>query len=138
METIVSESVELEVPFNDLDPMNIAWHGNYFRYFEMARGAVLRKIGYDYPDMYASGYLWPVVKANVKYVRSATYAQRLRVTAAIVEWENRLRIRYRVEDAVSGEKLTTGETIQCAVDAEREEMQLVSPPVLKERLAPWL
>jgi acyl-CoA thioester hydrolase len=37
--------VELEVPFFDLDPMNIVWHGNYVKYLEVARCALLETIG---------------------------------------------------------------------------------------------
>ena len=29
--------VELTIPFHDVDMMGVAWHGNYFRYFEVAR-----------------------------------------------------------------------------------------------------
>ena len=29
--------VELEVPFHDIDGLGIVWHGNYFKYFELAR-----------------------------------------------------------------------------------------------------
>ena len=28
-----SASVELEVPFHDVDMMEVAWHGHYVRYF---------------------------------------------------------------------------------------------------------
>ena len=30
-------SVELEVPFHDIDGMGIVWHGHYFKYLEIAR-----------------------------------------------------------------------------------------------------
>ena len=37
--------VELTIPFHDVDMMGVAWHGNYFRYFEVAREALLNQIG---------------------------------------------------------------------------------------------
>lgn len=135
MKALLSATVEYEVPFQDLDPMNVVWHGNYFRYFEAARAALLRQIDYDYPQMQASGYLWPVVDVRVKYVRPARYAQKLKITASLVEWENRLRIDYEIVDADSGERITTGFSIQCAVDAGNGELQLVTPEVFRERLA---
>ena len=76
----------------------------------------------------------PVVDARIKYVRPLRYGQELRVRAEIVEWENRLRLEYRIHDAGSGEKLTSACTVQVAVDAASGEMQYVSPPVLWERL----
>ncbi len=126
--------IELAPAFHDLDPMNIVWHGHYVKYIELARCALLRKFDYDYPEMLASGYVWPIVDMRLKYVRPAAYAQRLRVRAEIVEWENRLRMDYEIRDAANGERLTKAHTIQVAVDATTREMQFLCPPVLWQRL----
>ena len=126
--------IELQPQFHDCDPMQVVWHGNYFKYLEVARCALLQRFDYDYPQMLASGYLWPVVDARIKYIRPLLYAQRLQVQATIVEWENRLKIEYLIKDAQSGQRLTRASTIQVAVDAESQELQYVSPAVLFERL----
>ena len=126
--------IELSPAFHDLDPMVVVWHGHYLKYFELARCALLQRYDYDYLQMRESGYVWPIVDMRSKYIRPARFQQRLKVRAQIVEWENRLKIEYRVSDADSGEILTRGHTIQVAVDAETGEMSYVSPPVLFERL----
>jgi len=128
--------IEIEVTpaFHDLDPMNIVWHGHYVKYLELARCALLAKFDYDYPAMHASGYFWPIVDLRLKYVRPAAYAQKLRVSARIVEWENRLRMDYEIRDAATGERLTKAHTIQVAVDAVSREMLYLCPPVLWQRL----
>jgi len=131
--TLAAE-VEVEVEFHDLDPMGVAWHGHYLRYFERARCTLLRSFEYDYPQMRASGYLWPIVDCRLRYVAPARYGQRLRVRAELAEWENRLAIDYLVRDAASGARLTEGRTVQVAVTAEGWDLQLVSPPVLLEKL----
>lgn len=128
----------VEVPFHDVDAMNVCWHGHYFKYFESGRAALLRLIDYDYPAMLASGYMWPVVEAHLKYVRPATYGQQLDVRATLLEFENRLKIGYEITDAESQERLTKGYTVQLAVDAASRELQFVSPPALIERVrARW-
>ena len=71
--------IALEPAFHDCDPMQVVWHGNYFRYFEIARCALLRRFDYDYPQMHASGYLFPIVDARVKYIRSLRFAQPFKV-----------------------------------------------------------
>ena len=38
-----SFEVTIRVPFFDLDPMQIVWHGNYLNYFEIARAALINK-----------------------------------------------------------------------------------------------
>lgn len=87
-----SFEITLSAAFHDLDPMNVVWHGNYVRYFEQARCALLARYHYDYPAMRDSGYAWPVVDMRVKYVGPLTYGQSFIVRATIVEWENRLKI----------------------------------------------
>ncbi|MBD2798053.1 acyl-CoA thioesterase [Xenorhabdus sp. 18] len=126
--------VELTVPFHDADPMGVVWHGNYFRYFEIAREALMNQIHYGYREMRESGYVWPVVDAKIKYRASVSFEQKIRVRATIEEFENRLKIAYQVFDAASGEKTTTGYTIQVAVSQETREMSFVSPDILFERM----
>ena len=130
----LAAEVGIEVPFHDVDAMEVAWHGHYLKYFEIARGALLRAIDYDYPQMQASGYLWPVVECHVKYIRPARYGQKLVASAELVEHENRMKIAYVIRDAASGEVLTRGHTVQVAVDARSGELQFVAPAALTERV----
>jgi len=130
----LSTEITLTPAFHDLDPMQIVWHGHYVKYLELARCALLAKFGYDYPQMQASGYSWPVVDMRLKYVAPASYGQALLVRAEITEWENRLRIDYLIRDAVSGRRLNKAHTIQVAVEIASQQMQYVCPPVLWERL----
>lgn len=130
----LSHEIELLPGFCDLDPMDIVWHGNYVKYLEVARCALLAKFNYDYPQMRVSGYMWPIVDLRLKYVRPISYGQRVILRAEITEWENRLKIEYQMRDAVSGEKINQASTIQVAVEAASGEMQYVSPAVLLQRL----
>ncbi|MBD2810066.1 acyl-CoA thioesterase [Xenorhabdus sp. Vera] len=124
--------VELTVPFHDADPMGVVWHGNYFRYFEIAREALMNQLNYGYSEMRESGYVWPVVDARIKYRSSVLFEQKIRVRATIEEFENRLKIAYQVFNAASGQKTTMGYTIQIAVSEKTQEMSFVSPDVLFE------
>ncbi|NIY47015.1 acyl-CoA thioesterase [Cedecea colo] len=126
--------VSIKVPFHDVDSMNVVWHGNYFRYFEVAREALLDQFGYGYRAMKASGYVWPVVDTRVKYRDVVTFEQQILVRANVEEFENRLKIGYQITDAASGKRTTTGYTIQVAVDAATGEMCYVSPAVLFARM----
>jgi acyl-CoA thioester hydrolase len=131
---VLQSEVEVEVPFHDSDPMGVTWHGNYFRYIETARSALLNSIGYNYRQMVASGYLWPIVEARIKYLRPTTFGQRLRVTATLAEYENRLRIAYTITDTASGDVVTEATTTHVAVHRESGEMTFVSPPALIDKV----
>lgn len=125
---------EVRPAFFDVDPMAVVWHGHYVRYFELARQALMERFGYSYVEMRDSGFMWPVVDLRLKYVKSAVLGQRLIVRAEITEWENRLKVDYRITDAATGDKLTVGHTIQVAVAMNTNELQYVCPPVLWEKL----
>jgi len=126
--------IEMQVQFFDLDPMEIVWHGNYVKYLEVVRCALFDSIAYNYVQMKASGYAWPVIDMQLRYVSPATFGQRLRLRAEIVEWESRLKIDYLITDASTGKRLNRASTTQVAVDIASGEMCFVSPPVLFEKL----
>lgn len=130
----VSASLKIEIPFYDVDPMQIVWHGNYVKYFEKARYHLLDLIDYNYRQMQQSGYAWPVVDLRVKYIKSIVFAQKIKVLATIVESEYGLKIDFLITDSQDGTKLCTGFSKQVAVDMQRGEMCLTSPAILHEKL----
>lgn len=129
-----SAEVQINIPFHDLDPVGIVWHGNYVRYFEVARCALLASFDYNYDRMVESGFSWPIIDLQARYVRAAKFNQDIIVRATLVEWEYRLRIAYAVRDAATGVRLAKGRSDQVAVDLATQEMCLRSPDVLFERL----
>jgi acyl-CoA thioester hydrolase len=122
-------AVEVTVPFFDVDSMDVVWHGHYVKYLEIARCALLDELGHNYARMKDTGFVWPIIDIQLRYARAARFGQALVVSAALVEWENRLKIHYTVSDAATGERLTRASTIQVAVRLADGEMQLVSPSV---------
>ncbi|MDR3439085.1 acyl-CoA thioesterase [Telmatospirillum sp.] len=131
---MLSADVTIQAQFYDLDPMKVVWHGNYPRFLEQARCALLDLIGYNYIEMGDSGFAWPIVDMRIKYVRPIGFAQNIVVTATLAEYENRLKIDYRIRDSATGEVLTKATTTQVAVRIETGEMQLESPAALVDRV----
>ena len=127
-------SITVQVPFHDVDMMEIVWHGHYLKYFEIARGALLDTFSYNYREMKESGYGWPVVDVHLRYVKPARLGQMLKVTAKLKEYDLRLKIEYRIEDAQTGERLTKGHTVMVPVDMKTGELYLGTPPILYEKL----
>ncbi|MBO0367073.1 acyl-CoA thioesterase [Pseudomonas putida] len=127
---VIHVDTELLVPFFDVDSMHVVWHGHYVKYLEVARCALLDQLGHNYVQMQASGFAWPVIDLQLRYIRGATFGQRLTVRASLVEWENRLKIHYLISDAETGERMTRASTVQVAVHIDSGEMQLASPQVM--------
>ena len=126
--------VIIKANFYDLDPMEVVWHGNYARFLEDARCALLDRIGFNYREMRDSGYMWPVVDMRVKFIRPIRFNQEVRVIAMLVDYENRLRIDYLIRDLTTDEIITKAQTTQVAIEIETVEMCFESPAVLIDKV----
>ncbi len=131
---MLTAEIVMKAQFYDLDPMSVVWHGNYARFLEEARCALLERIGYSYREMRDSGYMWPIVDMHIRYVAPLRESQEFVVAATLVEYENRIRIDYRIRDRVSGAVLTKARTDQVAVDAATGVLCLESPAVLIDKV----
>ncbi len=135
MKAILSAEIQVVTSFQDADPLGIIYHGNYFRYFEDARRALMEKLDYSYLEMSASGYMYPLSETYVKYIQPIRFEHAIRVTAEVVEWENRIQINYVIYDADTGRRLTKAYTRQVAVKLDTGELCLVMPTVFREKMA---
>ena len=131
---MISAEVVTKAQFYDLDPMQVVWHGNYARFLEQARCALLDRIGYNYLEMAESGYVWPIVDMHIKYVRPVRFAQEIVISARLREYENRIKIDYLVRDAASGMVMTKAHTIQVAVVAASQDLCLESPEFFRRKV----
>jgi acyl-CoA thioester hydrolase len=116
-------SCSLRIPFNDLDPAGVVWHGRFFKYFEQARARQMDEIGYGYAEMYESGFNWPVVDARIRYHKPQVLNQEIVIIAALVEWELRLKVDHEIITK-AGELCARATTIQVPVNRVTNEFHL--------------
>lgn len=128
MSDSLSVDLRLKVEYYDVDSMKIVWHGNYTKYYEQARCALFDLIGHNYQDMEDSGYAWPIVKIDMKYIKPLVFAQEFHIKATLMEFENRICIGYVIYDKENGCAINKGSTIQMAVNMKTGISQMVSPP----------
>jgi acyl-CoA thioester hydrolase len=131
---LLSAAIEMQVPFHDVDLVQMAWHGHYAKYLENARWALMDRIGFGLQPMLESGFGWPVVEMHIRYIHHSSFGDRLRVQASLIEWENRLTVNYLVTNASSGERVARAQTVQVAVDMATRTLQFVSPEALVARV----
>ena len=130
----LKHSVIIEVPFFDVDSMEIVWHGHYVKYMELARCAFLKQLNYDYDVMKQHGYGWPVVQLQLKYIRPAQFGQKIRVEVTLKEYESCLKFDYLITDVESGQKLSKASTMQMVVKIEGMETQFQTPISFREKI----
>ena len=130
----ISFETKIRAEFYDVDSMNIVYHGNYVEFLEVARCNLLEKIGYGYNDMVATKFMFPVTTLNLKYIRSLQFEEEAIVKATLVEWENRIRIKYEIRSLKTGQIVTKAETTQMAVRMPENETLFVCPKIFTEKV----
>ena len=131
--TLPKVSVELEVPFHDVDPLHVVWHGHYYKYMEIARTQLLRALGLDGPDMLELGYALFVIESRCRYAFPLRYGEKFRVTAEIVDVDNRINIAYEIFNLTKGRRAARGKTALVTTDM-RGNMFLETPEPVRRKL----
>jgi acyl-CoA thioester hydrolase len=71
--------------YGETDQMGLIYHAHYINYYEMARTAMMRKLGHPYSTMEQNGIMMPVIEVQSKYIKPAYYDEELIVRATIKE-----------------------------------------------------
>jgi acyl-CoA thioester hydrolase len=87
-------TVEMRVPFYDIDGLGIVWHGNYLKYFDVCRTELMRAHHLDVDGLVALDHRMMVIEARCRYVHPLRYGDEFAVTACFTEIQNRIRIAY--------------------------------------------
>ena len=132
--SIFQSEYELRVSFEDLDPMNIVWHGNYMRYLEQARCDMFNKIKYNYIDMQKEGVAYPVAKMQLKYIKPAQLNDILVVKSEILSIEPSLDIKYIIYNKESKTKIFEAKTMQILIDLKTRQSNYSAPKRLAKAL----
>jgi len=67
------------IRYYETDQMGFVHHSNYLRYFELARIEWISSLGLSYQKMEERGYLMPVIKANIDFIRPLIFGNSFRV-----------------------------------------------------------
>ena len=127
MDYFVKNEITFPVEFYDVDTMRVVWHGNYVKYMEKARCALLNSVNFGYLEMEKEGTAFPVVDMKLKYVRSLRFGDTARVVSYLTEYENCIKIKYEIYNAKTGELCTKAESTQMAQNIATKESSIVCP-----------
>ena len=129
----------LAVRFSEVDSMQIVWHGEYVKYFEDGREAFGREYtGLGYMDIYASGFLAPIVELQVEYKRSLKVNDRAVVETQYIDTEGaKILFEYIIRSENDNEIVATGRTTQVFLDKDGELM-LLSPEFYLDWKRRWI
>ncbi len=123
----------LRVRYAETDQMGIAWHGNYFAWFEEARTDLLRHLGTTYNALEALGFRLPVIECRAEYRRPVRYDDELEVLTRLRRLGGAsLEFEYEVRREGQSDVLATGGTTHASTDPSGRPRRL--PEELRRRL----
>jgi len=127
-------SSRVRVRYAETDQMGVAWHGNVFAWFEVARTDLLRGLGTTYRELEGADVRLPVVEATARYIRPLLYDDLVEVRARVSRHSGaRLAFEYEIHRDETPGPLVTGFTAHAAVDGQGRPRRL--PASLRSLLA---
>jgi acyl-CoA thioester hydrolase len=130
-----SHEIHLKVPFYDLDPMQMVWHGNYLKYFDMARSELFYAAGIDLLDYFKkTRYLFPIIKTATKHIVSLRYRDEFRCMATVVEARYKIVVEFQIRLLANNQICAKGRSEQVAVKYPETEIMFEIPAEIREAL----
>ncbi|MBR6266404.1 MAG: acyl-CoA thioesterase [Bacteroidales bacterium] len=124
----LSLTIEHIVPFHDLDPMGVVWHGNYVAIMEEVREAFLEKYELGYLKMLDEGYVEPVTNININYKNSFVYGDTMLLEITYKPTKTaRLEFEYKFFRKSDGMLMTEASSTQHFVRHANNELEYSRP-----------
>jgi acyl-CoA thioester hydrolase len=130
-----SYEVTMKPPFYDLDPMQIVWHGNYLKYFDVARAELFESLGVDLFAFHdRTRYVFPIIRSAVKHIHPLRRGDEFICKATIKEARAKIVVVFEIRLVKDGKICARGSTEQVAVRAPEMEMDFTIPEEISRAL----
>jgi acyl-CoA thioester hydrolase len=127
--------VKLTVPFYDLDPLHMVWHGNYLKYFDVARTELFISSGLDLYDYFKkTNYLFPITKTSTKHIVSLGYRDEFACKATCIEAQYKIVIDFKIRLVRNNLICAKGRSEQVAVKYPEKEIMFEIPQDIRKAL----
>ncbi len=115
---MLEAEVKIRVRYAEVDRMGYVYYGNYATYYEVARRAIMDKIGMSYVKFEDEGYFLPIARMEVRYIQPALYDEVLTVKIRLVRY-TRVKLEFEYEIFNQKEELINkGYTLQVFIDGQ--------------------
>jgi acyl-CoA thioester hydrolase len=132
---VVSYEIQMKVPFHDLDPMQVVWHGNYFKYFDVTRFGLFESVGVDlYGYLESRQMLFPITRASIKHILPLRFDDVFVCRATVTEARYKIAMDFEIRRCETGEICTRGKGEQVAVKLPDMALEFEIPPEITRAL----
>ncbi len=121
-----SYTTTVRVIYGDTDNMGIAYHANYFRWFEIGRSEMFRSLGLAYRDIEKRGIFLPVSEVGCKFLAPIRYDDLLVIETTLdTTVRGGMKFDYRIFKENDDTLLARGFSKHACMNQERK---VVRPP----------
>jgi len=125
----------MKVSFFDLDPMQIVWHGNYLKYFDIARSELFDGLGVDLFEFHdRTRYIFPIIRSSVKHIHPLKRGDEFICRATVKEARTKIVVAFEIRLVADGTICAKGTTEQAAVLAPEMAMVYTIPEEISRAL----
>lgn len=110
----------IRVRYAETDQMGVAYHGNYFTWFEVGRVDFCRQLGFEYKQMELQDESFIVVAdAHCRYKHPARFDDLLVIrTRVLMSHRRTVQFGYEIVNPQTKELIATGETMHVFCDKQ--------------------
>jgi len=128
-----SHEMQYKVPFYDLDPMQMVWHGNYLKYFDIARFELFDTLGIDLLSYFEkTNYLFPITKTSTKHIVPLRYKDEFKCRATVVEAHYKIVVDFEIRLVKNNQICAKGRSEQVAVKYPEVEIMFEIPDDIRK------
>lgn len=121
------------IPFYEIDMGRAVYHGNYFHLFELAREALLRDLGFSYPELVARQIHLAIVEAHCQYRQPVRYDDQIDIFTTIPILKSRsVQFCQQLFLSATGKLATEARLTTISVSFAGKPIPL--PPELRQKL----
>lgn len=122
-EVTLTVEKEFEIRFNEVDMMNIVWHGSYPMYLEDAREAFGAVYGLSYQKYITENIFVPIVEMNISYKHPLRFGMKpvIKITYRPTE-AAKIIFDYSIIDKETGIECLKAHTVQVFMDRDYKLM----------------
>lgn len=116
-------SIKYRIIYADTDQMGVVYHSNYFKFFEMCRGEMMRKNNLSYKQVEDLGFMLPIIESHCEYKLPAKYDDVIEIFGKVSEVKG-IRVKIECEVYCNNQLLAKGYTIHICTNKDGKPIKV--------------
>jgi acyl-CoA thioester hydrolase len=128
--------VKRQIRFEEVDMLQITWHGHFTSFFEDARIKLGNKYGIEYMDLYSNGILAPIKTLHIDFINPLKFMEEITIQGILHYTQaSRINTEYIIRNS-ENKIAATGFVVQMMLNTDYE-LFITQPDYYKNFCDKW-